>query len=141
MFDLVPQTLAELQAIQVVAGIGIRPGHTTSISLLDETIIINLPGNPGAVNLLFEVIVRPLLNKLQGSREFNNSWFAVPILQGLPTPAKQRLLCKGYLVSQSGRIGAVIHPAETAKASINRLIIDLKEGEGLAGEIVKAIMV
>ena len=45
----------------------IKPGRPLAIGLIDETIIVCLPGNPVSVHLLYGMIIKPFLEFLCGS--------------------------------------------------------------------------
>lgn len=50
-------------------GISIKPGKPTVLSKINETYILNLPGNPLASSLIFELFGKILIQKLVGSKD------------------------------------------------------------------------
>ncbi|CAA6806592.1 MAG: Molybdopterin biosynthesis protein MoeA [uncultured Sulfurovum sp.] len=51
-------------------GIDIKPGRPTNFGKLNECFVINLPGNPLAAMVNFEMFVKPILAKLSGTTSF-----------------------------------------------------------------------
>lgn len=47
-------------------GVAIRPGRPSALGRIGDTMIFNLPGNPLAAMVNFELFVRPLIAKLRG---------------------------------------------------------------------------
>ena len=68
--DLTIEVLEELQDSGVlVHGIAIKPGKPTIIALLEETLFIGLPGHPTSAMVVFEIVVRPIIERLAGFGE------------------------------------------------------------------------
>lgn len=55
-------------------GIKIKPGKPTIFGRIDNTLVLNLPGNPLACSLIFEMFGKIIIQKLLGSNEiYHNS--------------------------------------------------------------------
>ena len=52
------------------SGIDIKPGKPTTFGKLDNCFVVNLPGNPLAAMVNFEMFVKPTIAKLSGSKSF-----------------------------------------------------------------------
>ena len=52
------------------AGIDIKPGKPTHFGKLDNCFVVNLPGNPLAGMVNFEMFVKPIIAKLSGTKSF-----------------------------------------------------------------------
>lgn len=58
-------------------GITIKPGKPTVFGKINNTYVLNLPGNPLAAALIFEVFGKIIMQKLSGSKNvFHNTLFA-----------------------------------------------------------------
>jgi molybdopterin molybdotransferase len=52
------------------SGIEIKPGRPTNFGKLGRCFVINLPGNPLAAMVNFEMFVKPIIAKLSGTKSF-----------------------------------------------------------------------
>jgi molybdopterin molybdotransferase len=50
--------------------IDIKPGKPTTIGKLNDSFIVNLPGNPLASMVNFEIFIKPMILKLQGDNKY-----------------------------------------------------------------------
>jgi molybdenum cofactor synthesis domain-containing protein len=65
--DLLPQTLDALgKPGVVVCGIAVKPGKPTTVAVINEKIVFSLPGHPTSALLMFQLLVRPILQKMAG---------------------------------------------------------------------------
>jgi molybdopterin molybdotransferase len=67
--DLVREVLAELSVRQVFWKVDMKPGRPTAFATNGTRPVFSLPGNPVAVLLAFEELVRPALLKMMGHRD------------------------------------------------------------------------
>ena len=67
--DRVKRVLTELGARFFVDGVALKPGKPVAVARLGETVVVVLPGNPGAATVAFDQLGRPLLLKRQGVLE------------------------------------------------------------------------
>ena len=61
------------------SGIDIKPGKPTNFGKLGECFIINLPGNPLAAMVNFEMFVKPTIAKLTGTKSFYHGLISTKI--------------------------------------------------------------
>ncbi|WP_423362847.1 molybdopterin biosynthesis protein [Mycoplasma sp. P36-A1] len=61
--DYTKEVIAELGEV-IVHGIAIKPGKPAILGVINKTIIIGLPGYPVSAYIVFEQVLKPLLNKL-----------------------------------------------------------------------------
>jgi molybdopterin molybdotransferase len=66
-FDYVPEVLEGAGVLTRFHGVRIKPGRPTLFGRTDNTLVFGLPGNPVSVFVIFEVLVRPLIHRLQGA--------------------------------------------------------------------------
>jgi len=67
--DFTKQAFKELGFKTIFSKIRIRPGKPTSFGRIGDTLILNLPGNPLAGSLNFEIFGTLLIEKLKGSEK------------------------------------------------------------------------
>jgi molybdopterin molybdotransferase len=68
-FDFVPKILRENGIRLLFEKILIKPGKPTVFGIHDKCVIFGLPGNPVATYIVFEILVKPCLNKMMGNQE------------------------------------------------------------------------
>ena len=69
-FDYVPGIIKELGFEQRFHGLNVKPGKRILFAAKDERYIFGLPGNPVSALVQFEMLVKPLIFKLQNALEF-----------------------------------------------------------------------
>lgn len=67
--DFTKAAFNELSFQPIFDGIIIKPGKPTVFGQIDNTFILNLPGNPLASALIFEMFAKTIIQKLKGSNE------------------------------------------------------------------------
>jgi len=65
-FDLVPASVHRLGGRILFDGVAIKPGKPTTAALINETLLLCLPGNPVSVFVTFELFARPVIDKAGG---------------------------------------------------------------------------
>ncbi len=65
--DHVKPALRALGAEVAVSGVAIKPGKPVTVSRLDGSVILSLPGNPVAAFVIWHVLGRPLVARLAGA--------------------------------------------------------------------------
>jgi len=68
--DFTKEAFKELGMKTYFSGIDIKPGRPTNFGKLGECFVINLPGNPLAAMVNFEMFVKPTIAKLTGTKSF-----------------------------------------------------------------------
>ena len=68
--DFTKQAFRELGMETYFSGINIKPGKPTTFGKLDNCFVVNLPGNPLAAMVNFEMFVKPTIAKLSGTKSF-----------------------------------------------------------------------
>ncbi len=62
--DFTKEAFAQLGMETFFSGIAIKPGKPTTIGRIDNTVIVNLPGNPLAAMVNYEIFVKLIIRKL-----------------------------------------------------------------------------
>ena len=70
MIDFTIQAFQELGMEILFSKVDIKPGKPTTFGKLDNCLVINLPGNPLAAMVNFEMFVKPTILKLSGTDSF-----------------------------------------------------------------------
>ena len=68
--DFTKQAFTELGMETLFSGIDIKPGKPTTFGKLGNCFVVNLPGNPLAAMVNFEMFVKPTILKLSGTKSF-----------------------------------------------------------------------
>ena len=68
--DFTIQAFQELGMEILFSKVDIKPGKPTTFGKLDNCLVINLPGNPLAAMVNFEMFVKPTILKLSGTKNF-----------------------------------------------------------------------
>jgi putative molybdopterin biosynthesis protein len=65
--DIMPQTLNSLgKPGVIICGIAIKPGKPTTIASINGKLVFSLPGHPTSALLVFNLLVRPLIQQMAG---------------------------------------------------------------------------
>jgi molybdopterin molybdotransferase len=63
-FDFVPAVLEKAGVKILFSRVAVQPGKPTTFGLHKNAIVFGLPGNPVSSFIIFEILVRPLINKM-----------------------------------------------------------------------------
>ncbi|SFP52987.1 gephyrin-like molybdotransferase Glp [Hydrogenimonas thermophila] len=94
--DFTKDAFKELGMEVLFSKVDIKPGKPTTVGRIGKTWIVNLPGNPSAAAVNFEIFARSIINRLQGK----NSPYIAPIVTKL---AKDRKIKPGKFSVLMGR--------------------------------------
>jgi len=81
--DFTKASFNELGFTTIFDGIKVKPGKPTVLGKIGKTLILNLPGNPLASALIFELFGKILVQKLTGSEEFHHNFIKAKISDDL----------------------------------------------------------
>ncbi len=65
-FDYVPEIMQEMGVKILFKSIAVQPGRPTVFGIIDDKYIFGLPGNPVSSFVQFEMLVKPLIQKMIG---------------------------------------------------------------------------
>lgn len=77
-------------------GINIKPGKPTVFSKINNTYILNLPGNPLAASLIFEMIGKIIIQQLSGSNKVHHNYIKSKLKQELTNKKGRTTIIPGY---------------------------------------------
>ncbi len=77
--DFTIEAFRELNMEILFSKVNIKPGKPTTFGKIDNCFVVNLPGNPLASMVNFEMFVKPIILKLSGSNQFYHSTITTKI--------------------------------------------------------------
>ena len=77
-------------------GITIKPGKPTIFGKIKNTYILNLPGNPLAAALIFEIIGKIIMQRLSGSKNVYHNTLLAKMKEKLPNKKGRTTLIPGF---------------------------------------------
>ena len=81
--DFTKEAFGALGMELIFEGIDIKPGKPTTFGKIGDTVIINLPGNPLASMVNYELFVRAAIRKMSGLKTFYHNTIKIPIQKDL----------------------------------------------------------
>jgi len=146
-FDVVREALTVLGAEQLFWRVAIKPGTPVCAAVLEGRLVIGLSGNPAAAIVNFDLLVRPLLDKLCGRARMGlRETVAVvdqPVLKSVPLT---RFLRARVYLGPSGELRADTDMSQRAGVlssmtlSNAYAVIPAQEGPLPAGTQVKVLL-
>lgn len=94
--DFTKDAFNELDFKTLFDGIMIKPGKPTILGKIGNTHILNLPGNPLASALIFEVFGKLIVQKLIGSKETNHNYITTKIGEDLKNKKGRITVVPGF---------------------------------------------
>jgi molybdopterin molybdotransferase len=82
-------------------GIDIKPGKPTVFGKIGSTYVLNLPGNPLASALIFEVFGTAIIQKLSGNKEIHHNYIETKLDEDLKNKKGKTTLVPGFYNGRS----------------------------------------
>jgi len=139
-YDLVLPSLEQNDTELLFTSIKTRPGKNVTAAVKKGKLILNLPGNPGAVNILFDALIAPVIKKTKGIEEYENKWISIKLSDPVSRIKSQRTLIQAELIEHKTELMARPLRKNHDFTGIKSMIIDLKPGQGREGEIVRGLI-
>jgi len=139
-YDLVLPALKNINTELIFTSIEIRPGRNVTVAVKNGKLIFNLPGNPGAVNILLDVLIAPAFKKIKGIKEYENKWINIRLSNSVPEIISQRSLLRAELIEQGAEFMAKPLRKKENFNGIKSMILDLQPGQGREREIVRGLI-
>ena len=122
--DFTKEAFNELNMQTLIDGIMIKPGKPTIFGKINNTYILNLPGNPLASSLIFELFGKILIQKLLGSNEINPSFIKTKIHKDFKIKKGRITIIPGIFDGQTFSISEKRSPGMVSiLAKCNSLIV------------------
>lgn len=99
--DFTRDSFNELDFKTIFDGIIVKPGKPTVFGKIDNTLILNLPGNPLASALVFEVFGKLIIQKLLGSKNIYHNTIKTNISETLENKKGRITIVAGYFDGES----------------------------------------
>ncbi len=122
--DFTKDAFNELNIEVLFDGIKIKPGKPTLFGKIGNTFILNLPGNPLAGALIFEIFGKIIVQKLLGAKEFYPNFIQTKIKKYYKNKKGRITVIPGYFDGQNFEICPKYAPSMVSPLSkCNALII------------------
>ena len=125
--DFTREAFNELNFDTLIDGIMIKPGKPTIFGKINNTFILNLPGNPLASALIFELFGKILIQKLLGSDAINPSFIETKLNEDFKTRKGRVTIIPGEFNGQEFCIAKKRSPGMVSILSSCNSIIVLDE--------------
>ena len=94
--DFTKEAFNELGIETIFDGITIKPGKPTVLGKIGKTIILNLPGNPLASSLIFELFGKIIIQKMNGSKSIYHNTIKTKNHQDIKNKKGRATIIPGY---------------------------------------------
>ncbi len=94
--DFTQEAFEQFEMDILFNGISIKPGKPTIFGKLGDTYILNLPGNPLAAALIFEVFGTIIIQKLSGSKDIYHNYITTKISEDLKNKKGRTTIIPGW---------------------------------------------
>ena len=105
-YDFVKDVLEEMGGEIKFWKVAMRPGRPTTFSLIADTLIFGLPGNPVSCMVCFEQFVRPALLKKMGHTHLFRSQVEATLAENVKTKKGFRFFIRVRLLYNEGKLYA-----------------------------------
>lgn len=116
--DFVQETLTKLGFEKIFWKVAIKPGKPVLFGRIGPMPVFGLPGNPASTAATYELLVRPALRLLSGSRTPLSPRIKVRLLTPVKGGDKRQQFIWGRLFAEAGEIG--FQPARIGSSGQNR---------------------
>ena len=99
--DFTKEAFDELGFETIFNGIIIKPGKPTVFGKIKDTFILNLPGNPLASSLIFEIFGKILLQVLSGNKQIHHNYIETIISEDLSNKKGRITIIPGFFDGSS----------------------------------------
>jgi molybdopterin molybdotransferase len=94
--DFTKDAFEQMDCQRIIEGIKIKPGKPTILGKIDQTYILNLPGNPLAASSIFELFGRLIIQKLLGSNQIYHGFILGKIKEDFFTRKGRVTILPGF---------------------------------------------
>ncbi len=129
--DIMHGVCTALGAEKLFWRVKLKPGSPTLAFIFEKTLVICLTGNPYGVMVNFELLVRPVLEKLSGGAVTPGKRVKGTLLEDSPKRGKMRRFLKGIASGSEARFAAGSQASGTiASMAACNCFIELPAGSG-----------
>lgn len=94
--DFTKESFLQLNFETIINGIDIKPGKPTIFGKINDTFILNLPGNPLAASLIFELFGKIIIQKLLGATNFYHNFIYGKLKENFTTKKGKTTIIPGF---------------------------------------------
>ena len=139
--DFTKAAFNELNFENLIDGIFIKPGKPTVFGKINNTFILNLPGNPLASALIFEIFGKIFIQKLLGSKDIYPSYIEGKIEDCFLTKKGKITIIPGMFNGQTFKVSKKRSPGMVSiLSSCNSMIILNDDVEKLEKDSIVKIL-
>ena len=132
--DFTKEAFAQMGVKTIFDGIVIKPGKPTVLGKIGNTNILNLPGNPLASSLIFEMFGKIIIQKLSGSKNIDHNTIKTKISEDLKNKKGRITIIPGSFDGETFTPSAKRSPGMVSVLSNCNSIIVLDENVELLKE-------
>ena len=107
-FDHVPQVFSDCGLKLLFEEIRIKPGKPTTVGVADDVVCFGLPGNPVAVFMVFERLVKPFLFQMMG-HDYREQIFPLPLLTEFKRRSTRREAWLPVVIRPTGEVETIAY--------------------------------
>ena len=145
-FDFIKQVIDSLGSLYMTT-VNMRPGKAQSFGMVDGTPVFGLPGNPAAAYCGFEMLIRPMVRKMQGYSCFEHPHVMATLAVDQRKKDPRRIFLRSTL-TRSADGGYVVTPAKNQSSGLfgviqkSNCLAVLPDGtdDKHAGDLVECIL-
>ena len=120
--DFTKKAFTNLGMELLINTIDIKPGKPTLIGKIDHTIIVNLPGNPLASMVNYELFIRAILRKLSGRSDYHHGTIHTILKEDFSTKGGKSAVVLGRFDG---------HSFEPLKPQMPGMVSPMQKADGL----------
>ena len=108
--DFTKEAFNSLECIEKFSKVEIKPGKPTTFGVIGKTLILNLPGNPLASAINFEIFAKPLIEKLSGSLNYHHGYIETKMEEEFIKTRKVPTVIPGFFNGKSFKVADQFSP-------------------------------
>ena len=94
--DFTRESFTQVGLETLFDGVDVKPGKPTIFGKIKDTFILNLPGNPLASAMVFEMLGQIIIQKIIGSKDFYHNFIMAKLDQTLLNKKGRLTLVPGF---------------------------------------------
>lgn len=139
--DFTKEAFYELEFESLFDGINVKPGKPTVFGKIENTYILNLPGNPLASALIFELFGKILIQKILGSKDIYQNFILGKLKNSFFTKKGKTTIIPGFFDGEYFEISEKRSPGMVSVlSSCNSMIVINDEVETLGKDSLIKIL-
>jgi len=108
--DFTRDAFEKFDFVKLIDGIKIKPGKPTIFGKINNTLVLNLPGNPLACSMIFEMFGKIIVQKLLGSSEIYHNSITTKMSSDLKNKKGRITLVPGFFDGEKFSVSSKLSP-------------------------------